>query len=705
MRNTVRFIFYATGFCLLALFVFQFIALSHYKKSQDSQALGTASATTAALKTEITTLLEKIEAEGKRLGEKFGEKEFSEKEIKELIRDSSLNVSEIRGVAACYEPETFSKTRRLFCPYYDKGKGNYILVDDSYDYTVKGKGTAWYTDVIDAGAMWSDTYYGAGSKAWYVDYGVPFYYQSGPKKGQVRGMIGFSIDVGDFKNLIHSISVGKIGYSFITSRNGAFLTHPISDYVGTKTLDDILAAETNPQLIEAYQSMKLQNVGNVQFLDRTSNDTSLFYYDHIPTSDFGIGLVFFKGDLTANKTALNRRYIKLALIFSALLVVFIALYFGRDVLDRGEIEVLSILASFLLFANIFFIGSLQHSVKVNINANQSQPIVDNSSLGSFIDKQHARADALKIAHGTPVPTGIYIDRMAFVDSYDVNVSGVLWQKYPTEIADDVDIGFRFPQISPFAESSFIEETYREKIESQEGSADYVLVRSDFRVTLRLNLKYRDYPFDKRHLNIVIQPLLASDNLILVPDLDSFKATSPAQKSGLSPKIELSGNTITESYFNFSLENYDTSFGGADHAVFQNMPVLHYNIHMKRKLLNAFVTYLIPIGVSLAMIYILIMACHKSESRQGIIESMAAFFFVLIFSHIDLRKDVVTADLIFMEYFYFTTYLMIILSTLNLMIYTKDRSPIFDFNNNQLFRVFYFPFFLVLMLWVMLAKFY
>ena len=53
-------------------------------------------------------------------------------------------------------------------------------------------------------------------------------------------------------------------------------------------------------------------------------------------------------------------------------------------------------------------------------------------------------------------------------------------------------------------------------------------------------------------------------------------------------------------------------------------------------------------------------CHwKKEERQGIIESMAAFFFVLIFSHIDLRKEIVTGELLYVEYFYFVTYLMLI----------------------------------------------
>jgi len=110
-------------------------------------------------------------------------------------------------------------------------------------------------------------------------------------------------------------------------------------------------------------------------------------------------------------------------------------------------------------------------------------------------------------------------------------------------------------------------------------------------------------------------------------------------------------------------------------------------------------------VVLSLIYILILACEKTEARQGIIESMAAFFFVLIFSHIDLRKDVVTPDLIYIEYFYFATYMMIILSTANLIAYTKSQTSLFDFNDNQIYRTIYFPIFLSVMLGISLWKFY
>ena len=65
----------------------------------------------------------------------------------------------------------------------------------------------------------------------------------------------------------------------------------------------------------------------------------------------------------------------------------------------------------------------------------------------------------------------------------------------------------------------------------------------------------------------------------------------------------------------------------------------------------------------------------------------------------------TADVMFMEYFYFITYFLIVASTLNLMAYTKSKTSLFDFNDNQVYRAIYFPAFFLMLLIVMIAKFY
>ncbi len=701
----IKKLLYFIAFVLFLVLAYQCYEFYSFTQKRNAFVQEQGVKTTNAIKNQVNDILVNITEEAERLAQLFGSNDYSAEEIRNIIRESALSIPEIQGVTAGYEPFAFSAKERLFCPYYDKGSQSYIAVEETYDYTEINASSGWYTSVRDNGAKWVEPYFATAAQDWYVDYGIPFHYKSGPKKGQVRGTITMSFICSGFKNLVHSLSLGKTGYGIITSNKGKFLSHPINEYIGQVTLQEVMEKEADAPLMAAYEAILKGESGNTAYTDKVQKDKALFFYDKIPASGWGIGSFFYKSDLLGDEQALNRRYIRLALVFSAFLLCLIALFYNRDHLDEGEIWQLSALATILLLANIFLVGYLQHNSNIEKDERKSPPIVDLATLGTFIQNQEDRADKLKVPKSTSVPTGIYIQRMEFIDSYNVNIGGTVWQKYPLEVAEKVQVGFSFPQMSPFSEAAYIEEAYRKEIAAKEGEAGYLLVGWEVRVTLLLDLFYEDFPLDKGHINIKLQPLDNNDYLIFTPDLVSYNYTTPSKKGGLNPEIDIPGIEILKSYFNYTTETYEANFGYGDSGLFEEVPVLHYNIHLRRILLNSFVTYLIPIFVTLVMVFILIYACDKSGERQGIIESMAAFFFVLIFSHIDLRKDIVTADLIYIEFFYFFAYFMLILSTFNMITYTKDRSKIFDFNENQLFKATFFPLFFILILVVTIQKFY
>lgn len=697
--------FYLIGILLFALTAYLIYDYFSFINARNQSVQNQGAQTTAALRDQVDEILAKIQAEGSRLAELFGSNEYNQAEIEQIIKESALSIPEIQGVTACYEPNAFSDKKRLFCPYYNKGTKDYMYVEESYDYSdANAKGTSWYTGVRDNGAKWVEPYFAKAAQDWYVDYGIPFYYNNGPKKGEVRGTVTMSFVASGFKNLIHKMALGKTGYGLITSNKGTFLAHPINEYVGKKKLENI-KEKTPLELTKAYDGLLAGETGQVQFVDSSQQDEALFFYDKIPTSNWGIGLLFFKEDLLNDSKTLNRKYINIAIAFSFLFVCILGIIFGKDYLDEGEIWTLSIVATLLLVANILLVGYLTHKDKKVHGTEKSAPIADLTALNKFVTQQNIKSERLKTPKVTPVPTGIYVERMEFEDSYNLNVGGKIWQKYPLDIVETVSIGVNLPQMSPFSEASYLEEAYRQVIEPKEDTPGYFLIGWEFRVTLLLNLNYKDFPLDKRHINIEITPLDNNDHIILTPDLASYNYTNPSRMPGLNPKIRIPGSELLDSYFNYSTETYDADFGYGQKALFEEVPVLHYNIHSRRLLLNAFVTYLIPIFVTLIMVFILIYACHKTQERQGIIESMAAFFFVLIFSHIDMRKEIVTADLIYIEYFYFIAYLMLVVATANLITYTKDKSKVFDFNDNQIFKASYFPAFFLIILVVTLVKFY
>ena len=113
MKRYLKVIFYAIAALLLGLFVFQIAEFQNFKRKTETFAVSKAAETTAAFKAEIEDLLSRVETEGKALGAEFGAKDFTVDEIKSLIRETSLEFKEIRGVTACFEPYGFSEDKKL----------------------------------------------------------------------------------------------------------------------------------------------------------------------------------------------------------------------------------------------------------------------------------------------------------------------------------------------------------------------------------------------------------------------------------------------------------------------------------------------------------------------------------------------------------------------------------------------------------------
>ncbi|WP_452219784.1 PDC sensor domain-containing protein [Lacinutrix salivirga] len=681
---------------LLVLLLIYFI-YSYTSHTKDRTELATVRGkeVTFALKKDIESILQDVMDSGQTIAKTLEKDTLSNSEINSLLKTKSLELDAILGITVAFEPQL----GKLYAPYYDKNQDDIIQLEQYYDYTDASlETTTWYVDIRDKGEQWVEPYFGQVVQELITDYGIPFYNSD----GTLRGVVSMTISLKSFTDLIHSLSLGKTGYGFVSSSNGAILAHPVNDFVGSKGIEDLKEKEKNNKLKAAYNSILQGETGVITYKDNTKEQKTIFYYDTVKSSNWSIGVLFFAEDLLGSDTHAKRKLINIVITLSLVLFCLLGLYFNRDYLSEKEIWILSLFGSLILLANVFYIGYLEHVEKDIYSITQSPPIIDNTTLSAIINSENLKRRTNGLDQQIVIPTGVYLEELSFEDSYNINLSGNIWQKYPKDKLKEISEGFRFPQASPFAEAVYIQETYR-----VENDKD-VLIGYEFRLTAKLNFIYSKYPFDKRNINLEIQPLNHGDNLLFVPDLDSYKVTNPSQKSGISPNISLSGNKILESYFSYNYFTYDNNFGFEDASTFNNVPELHFNVNIKRVLINAFVTYLIPIFVTLIMMFIMIYASNKRNSEDAdtsIVQGMTAFFFVLVFSHIDLRKNIETAELIYMEYFYFITYFMIILSTYNLIMYTKPKASWFDYKNNLIIKSLFWPTFLILVLLVSLFLFY
>lgn len=703
-RPVVNKVLYGITAILFVACCYVIFDLVRFNKNRQTTAVSLGAKTTSDLREDVNELLTVVMRQGEALAKQLENSTFSEEELLEVIKERSLALDQILGVTVAYQPYEFDKSTALFAPYYDKKQKEIIFLEQLYDYSNQQLETSsWFVNVVANGKGWVEPYYGQGAQAFISDYGIPFKYTSGPKKGQVRGVVSMTISLDGFTELIHSLSLGKTGYGFVASREGTILAHPVGNYVGQKTIQELSAEAEIPALQNAYAGLMQGKTGSVDYIDAIKQQETIFFYDHVPAADWRIGVLFFKNDLLGGENEVRQKYISIALVGSLLLFFLMAAFFNRDYLSEKEIWQLGFFAGFILLANILLIGYLQHTaVHTEKDLSESPPVADVTTLNSIVNEQNLIAEKAQRSPRRTIPTGVYVDRLYFEDSYNVSISGKVWQKYPSAIIDSVTTGFAFPQTAPFAEAQLIEEIDRQAYD------EYTLITYSFRNTFRLNFEYGDYPFDRRNIHLYFQPLSFKDRLMFVPDLESYTYTNPSQKSGVSKKIELSGSEILETYFNYNYYEYEANFGAPVKGTSSEVPELYFNIKLKRVLITAFVTYLIPIFVVLIMMYMLLYTIKKTKKKEvdgNIVSAMTAFFFVLIFSHIDLRKNIDTAELIYMEYFYFVTYIMILISTYNLITYSRGPHRIFSYKDNLIVKATFWPIFLLMMLVITFFMFY
>lgn len=88
-------ILYLIGLTLLALLTWTVYEFSVFSAERTARIHTQATATTTQLRDEISSLLERVTAEGQRLAKLFGENDYSADEVRKLLKESSLSVAEI----------------------------------------------------------------------------------------------------------------------------------------------------------------------------------------------------------------------------------------------------------------------------------------------------------------------------------------------------------------------------------------------------------------------------------------------------------------------------------------------------------------------------------------------------------------------------------------------------------------------------------
>jgi hypothetical protein len=265
----------------------------------------------------------------------------------------------------------------------------------------------------------------------------------------------------------------------------------------------------------------------------------------------------------------------------------------------------------------------------------------------------------------------------------------------------------FPEVFD-PEQMEINEVYREQVGGEERIGWF------FAAKFRQPFDYGRFPFDRQSVWVRLRPASLANNVVFVPDFTSYDLMNPSLRPGVDSTMVLSGWDVISSYFDYRMHRYNTSIGLPTNMRPDGYPELFFNVEIRRQFLGPFVTYLVPLAVTASMLFALLLISSRREAQAGmlgfsaaeIVLGAAALFFVVSFQHSTLRDSLDAAHLIYFEYFYFGLYFLLMLVSINAILFASAvEIALVEYQDNLIPKLTFWPLVLVGLFILTLSRFY
>lgn len=218
----------------------------------------------------------------------------------------------------------------------------------------------------------------------------------------------------------------------------------------------------------------------------------------------------------------------------------------------------------------------------------------------------------------------------------------------------------------------------------------------FVTKLKQSIENQSFPFDQDVLTLTLLPIENDKQLILMPLFQAYKSLAPNDFPGLLENFRtIGGWHIEQTYFTYQKE-----------VLYPNQTYLglKYNIAIQRSLTGPSISHIMPLCVVSFLTYCMLLLWTKDTKKQSLwgfstateLQYSASLFFILVISHVALRDTLDAQGVVFIEYFYFLSYLQIIFIAMGSLLYTSKIEPnAVNQNKAALLQQWYWPCVLVL----------
>ena len=624
-----------------------------------------------------------------------GQEKILETKLKEIIKN---NIA-IHSISVAYAPYTYNPSEKNYSVQFVR-QGDHLKKDSIekfYDYRKK----FWYTSSKTSDAQWFEPYFESSVNTIITRYSHPLFRFDKEKQQQVYiGVLNIDISIDYLNEIIASFGTSKDSYAMMAARNGILLAHPSEEYIAkNKSIFDLAQSPGKKDFILLGNAITKQATGSITMHDTLHEKTYTALYKAVPNTEWILIIIAPEKLNLVSSTLIRRTMTNLLLSLILFLSLFVSLISGLHRGTNRGIWLSSIATSIFLACGVGGLWALDIFSTEKTEFHQN--IINNEIMLDHFIYVHKHLNPQLYKTKTHfIPTGLFMYSIDLKPTkQNISINGHIWQKY--NLKEDKDLS-RGLTIFNANEQSF-EKVY-EHIEE-----DIQTIGWRFHATIKENFDYTKYPFDQQNIVLILGHKDYKANSILTPDFEAFSATND-QFPEIDPIARITQWKTKNTYSFYQLTDYVTDFGIEDYTHQKNFPNLSFNISVRRNFIDPLIASFLPISIILMIVFSILLVTGFDRKRSNVptlvLRLSSGIFFATAVAHRTFRSMLQSPSITYFEYFYFVLYAIILLTTMNGMLYGYSRGGWFiTYCKNLIPRLLYWPVILSLFLGNTLLFFY
>jgi hypothetical protein len=632
------------------------------------------------------------------IADKLTNGKMGKPEILQQIQALVLENPNYYGSTIAYRPYGYEPNKRLFAPYFHRlnregGNLEFFQLEDSCDYTQPDPD--WFVRPMKEGSSWSEPYWDPAGKAFMVTYSSVFYeLDSSTGKKTPLGVVTLDISMDYFKKIIEDIDLGASGFGALVSSRGVYLYHPNTEYVVSRKTITQVAKEKNDKdrLVMAEMAAKGQG-GFLDHISTTTHQKAWLVFEPIHLTHWSLQNTFLKNDIEIDVDTFRHNLIEIVVWILIFLLLLLGCIFASRIGNKLNQWSLIFIGSVLIVAAISGIWNIA-LIYNPADIIKGIRVSDKATLQNKLTEYKNRSESYHLEPPLFVPTGVYIDAIKFSGPSDVFLSGYIWQKYSDDFPKELQKEFLISKASNVSIQK-LNSSNKNGIET---------IQFHFEAEIRQKLTHKTYPLEEELIEFQIIHKELDHNIVLTPDLDAYKVRSASQLPGLDKAVFISGWNLINSYYELRHSDLNTNFGVNRSVGKDDFPVLYYDIEIQRNFVDAFISNLTPLIIVSVMLFFMLFLMEKIDTAK-VFNICIAMFFVIVFSHIDIRSKISAQEIFYLEYFFFITYGLILYVALNAIGWLLQTDTWYYRYKSNIYSLIYWPILLGLTFMVTVFTFY